>query len=95
MPQNNKKKIPERKCVGCGVSFPKKELIRIVRTPESKIELDFIGKKSGRGAYVCRKSECLSKARKAKRIERSLEIAIPEPVYDLLEAELKRYADEE
>jgi predicted RNA-binding protein YlxR (DUF448 family) len=65
--------------------FPKKELIRVVRSPEGEISLDFKGKKSGRGAYVCPKAECLKKARKAKRLERALESAITEDVYDKLE----------
>ena len=94
MPQVQKK-TPERKCVGCGNPFPKKELIRVVRTPEGSIELDFVGKKSGRGAYVCRNIECLVKARKAKRLERSLNTSIPEDVSAALEAELMQYAAKE
>ena len=82
------RKQPERRCLGCMQSFPKKELIRMVRTPEGNVELDFIGKKSGRGAYVCRNVRCFKKARKAKRFERSLECEIPEEVYDALESEL-------
>ena len=85
------KKVPERRCVGCGISFPKKELIRVVKTPEGSIELDFTGKKSGRGAYVCRNSECLKMARKAKRLEHSLSAAIPAEVCDALEAEMAKY----
>ena len=85
------KKIPERHCVGCGNPFPKKELIRVVKTPEDRIELDMTGKKSGRGAYLCRNSECLKKARKAKRIERSLSIGIPDEIYDSLEREMESY----
>ena len=84
--------MPERQCVGCGNPFPKKELIRVVKTPEGKIALDFTGKMSGRGAYVCRNSECLMKARKAKRLERSLNTSIPEEVSLSLEAELMQYA---
>ena len=90
MPQVQKK-TPERRCVGCGNSFPKQELIRVVRTPDGVIELDFVGKKSGRGAYVCRNTECLVKARKAKRLERSLNTSIPEEVSKALEAELTQY----
>ena len=86
------KKIPERRCVGCGNSFPKKELVRVVKTPEGRIELDFSGKKSGRGAYVCRNIECLKMARKAKRLEHSLSSVIPADVCDALEAEFKNYA---
>ena len=87
MPQD-KKKIPERKCVGCGNSFPKRDLIRVVKTPEDRVELDTVGKKSGRGAYLCHSTECLNKARKAKRLERSLDISISQEIYDALENEL-------
>lgn len=77
-----------RRCAGCGENFPKMELIRVVRSPEGDVSLDFTGKKSGRGVYVCKNSTCLKKARKAKRIERELEVAIPEAVWDALEAEM-------
>lgn len=70
-------------------SFPKKELIRLVRTPEGELVLDFTGKKSGRGAYICHNKACFAKARKAKRFEKNLECEIPEDVYVSLEAELK------
>lgn len=83
-----KKKIPERRCSGCGMSFPKPTLLRVVRAPDGSVSLDFTGKKSGRGAYVCRSVQCFRKARKAKRFERSLECEIPEEVYDALEREL-------
>lgn len=83
------KKYPERKCLGCGESKLKKELIRIVRSPEGEITLDFTGKKSGRGAYICRSFECLKKARKAKRPDHQLKTSIPDEIYDMLEAELK------
>ena len=82
------KKQPERRCTGCGEHFPKKELIRVVRTPEGNIELDAVGKKSGRGVYVCKKLECFKKARKAKRFESALECAIPEEVYERLTEEI-------
>ena len=94
MPQTQKK-MPERHCVGCGNPFPKKDLIRVVKIPDGSIELDFTGKKSGRGAYVCRNIDCLIKARKAKRLERSLNTSIPEGVSAALEAELKQYAAKE
>lgn len=83
-----KRKIPERRCSGCGESFPKSSLLRVVRAPDGSVSLDFTGKKSGRGAYVCRNVRCFKKARKAKRFERSLECEIPEEVYDALESEL-------
>ena len=82
------KKVPLRKCVGCMQSFEKKDLIRVVRSPEGEVSLDFSGKKSGRGAYVCRNATCLKKAIKSKRIERNLECSIPDEVYERLEGEL-------
>jgi predicted RNA-binding protein YlxR (DUF448 family) len=90
MAQNNQtlKKVPERRCVGCGEHFPKSELVRVLRTPEGEVVLDLTGKKSGRGAYICKKAACLKKARKSKRIEASLECAIPEAVYDRMEEEI-------
>ena len=83
------KKIPERRCLGCQKSFPKKELLRVVRSPEGEVSLDFTGKKSGRGAYICKNTACFSKARKAKRLEHALDVAIPDPVYEQMESELK------
>ena len=82
------KKIPQRRCVGCGEHFPKGELVRVLRTPEGEVTLDLTGKKSGRGAYICKKSACLQKARKSRRIESSLECSIPEEVYDRMEEEI-------
>ena len=82
------KKIPVRRCVGCGEHFPKGELVRVVRTPEGEVTLDLTGKKSGRGAYICKKSTCLKKARKSRRIETSLECSIPDAVYDRMEEEI-------
>ena len=76
------KKIPMRKCTGCGEMKPKIELIRVVKSPEGEISLDLTGKKSGRGAYVCRSKGCFDKARKAKRFEKAFETAIPDSVYD-------------
>ena len=87
MPQKIKK-VTERKCMGCNEKRPKKELIRIVRTPEGEILLDDKGKISGRGVYICPKKDCFVKSRKAKRFERSLEVEIPENVYDALENKL-------
>ena len=89
MADNQKiKKIPIRKCVGCNEAFEKKTLIRVVRSPEGEVSLDFGGKKSGRGAYVCRSAACLKKAMKSKRLERSLDCQIPSDVYERLEGEL-------
>jgi predicted RNA-binding protein YlxR (DUF448 family) len=70
------KKLPQRKCVGCGVSTNKSEMIRVVRSPEGEISVDLKGKKSGRGAYICKDEECLKKALKARKFERSLDIKI-------------------
>ena len=94
------KKVPLRKCTGCGEMKPKRELIRVVRTAEKLdengnvivsggISLDLTGKKPGRGAYVCQSPECFEKARKARRFERSLSCRIPEEVYDAMAEELK------
>ena len=82
------KKIPMRQCLGCNEHKPKKELLRVVRDPEGQVSLDFTGKKSGRGAYLCPSLRCLKKARKSRRIDRSLECAIPDEVYDRMEKEL-------
>lgn len=84
------KKIPMRMCLGCNEMKPKKELIRIVKSPEGDISLDFTGKKSGRGAYICRSSECLEKARKGKRLEKSLSCKIENSVYEVMTDELKK-----
>ena len=85
------KKIPMRQCLGCNEHKPKIELIRVVRTPEGETVLDFTGKKSGRGAYVCRSLSCLKKARRSKRLEKNLECAITDEVYDKMESEISRY----
>ena len=82
------KKIPMRQCLGCREMKPKRELIRVVRSPQGEISVDLTGKKSGRGAYICQNVECLRKARKAKRLERALECQIPDEVYGRLEEEL-------
>ncbi|MBR2929599.1 MAG: YlxR family protein [Clostridia bacterium] len=82
------KKVPVRRCVGCGEHFPKNTLIRVLRTPSGEIVLDLHGKASGRGAYVCKSALCLRRARKSGRISASLECPIPEEVYDRLESEI-------
>lgn len=84
----NKKKQPVRTCLGCGEPKEKKALIRIVRTPEGEILIDPTGKKSGRGAYICPDAECLIKAKKAHRLEKSFSCQIPEDIYLRLEEEL-------
>ena len=83
------KKIPARQCIGCMTSRPKKELVRVVRAPSGEISIDPVGKKPGRGAYVCYSVECLKKARKSRALERALEVSIPAEVYDAMEAELE------
>lgn len=82
------RKQPVRRCTGCGEHFPKKELVRVVRLPDGNIALDGGGKMSGRGAYICKNASCLKKARKARRLESSLECSIPDEVYERLEEEL-------
>ena len=83
-----KKKIPMRKCVGCGEMKPKKDLMRILKTESGEFLVDADGKKNGRGAYICRSVECLRKAVKSKGLERSFKQQIPEEVYDRLEKEM-------
>ncbi len=90
----NTKKIPERRCVGCQGTFSKKELIRVVRSPEGEISIDFTGKKSGRGAYVCKKETCFRKARKSGVIKRQLECEIAAELYDELEREIRLFEEE-
>lgn len=83
-----------RQCRGCNEHKPKAELIRVVRSPEGEISLDFTGKKNGRGAYLCRNAACFKKARKSRRIERELGVEVPEEVYESLERELEADAGE-
>ena len=82
------KKIPMRRCLGCNEHKPKNELLRVVRDPDGQVFLDFTGKKSGRGAYICKSVKCLRRAAKAKRIDKSLECTVPEEVYARMEKEL-------
>ncbi len=84
------KKIPMRKCVACQEMKPKKELLRVVRTPEKEIEIDQKGKKSGRGAYICVDLACLELAKKRKSLERALEVAISEEMYGQLKLEIEK-----
>lgn len=96
------KKIPMRKCVGCGEMKPKRDLARVVKAPDTKDEngeviekgglsLDLTGKKPGRGAYVCKNTECLEKAIKARRFERAFQGQIPEEIFDGIKEELKNF----
>ena len=83
------KKIPQRQCMGCRERKEKKAMIRVVRCTDGSVSLDFSGKLNGRGAYVCPDLECLKKAQTSKALERSLEVAIPQEVYDRLEKEME------
>ncbi|MGN1050857.1 MAG: RNase P modulator RnpM [Acutalibacteraceae bacterium] len=94
------KKVPMRKCMGCNMMFPKKDLVRVVKAPDIKdeqgfvtekgaVSLDLTGKKPGRGAYVCKNSDCLLKALKSKRIDRSLDVSVPPELFDEMEREMK------
>ena len=87
------RKIPTRQCLGCNEHKPKKELLRVLRTPDGEIILDFTGKKSGRGAYICRDVKCLRRARKSRRIDKNLDCVIPDEIYDRMERELEDHAD--
>ncbi len=83
------KKIPMRQCLGCREMKPKRELIRVVRSPEGAISIDLRGKANGRGAYICPDTQCLKKAIRAKALARALEVEIPQEIYDTLLAELE------
>ena len=82
------KKIPLRQCIGCGEMKRKKEMIRELKTTEDEIVIDATGRKNGRGAYICPSMECFKKAVKSKGLERSLKMAIPKEVYEVLEKEM-------
>lgn len=82
------KKLPQRMCIGCQTMKNKKELIRVVKGPEGDIKVDLTGKSAGRGAYICKSTECLDKAIKAKRFERAFETKISEEIYSRLREEL-------
>lgn len=82
------KKIPMRMCLGCGEMKPKKELVRVVKSKEGEISLDLIGKKQGRGAYICKSRECFDKARKSRKFEKEFSCKIEEELYNNMEKEL-------
>ena len=84
------KKIPMRRCTGCGEMKSKKKMIRVIRTAEGEILLDATGKKNGRGAYLCFSAECLEKAVKSRGLERSLKTPVPQEVYENLKKELEQ-----
>lgn len=83
------KKIPERTCMGCNMHKPKKDLIRIVKSKESVIEVDLTGKKNGRGAYICNSEECLNKLIKSKRLEKVFEMSISQEIYEEIRNSIK------
>ena len=83
------KKIPQRQCMGCRERKAKRDMIRVVRGTDGEVSLDFGGKKNGRGAYICPDMECLKKAIRSKALDRSLEVTIPEEVYDRLQKEME------
>ena len=88
------KKIPQRQCVGCREMKEKRALIRVVKSPEGEISLDFRGKKPGRGAYLCPDPACLARARKSKALERAFSTALPGEVYEALEGQMKAGEDQ-
>ncbi|MBD7910452.1 MULTISPECIES: YlxR family protein [Clostridium] len=83
------KKIPLRMCTGCMEMKPKKELIRVVKSPEGEVSVDLTGKKSGRGAYICKSAECFEKAVKTKRLSRNLDVSIDENIFNKLKEEIE------
>ena len=83
------RKIPQRQCLGCREMRNKRDLIRVVRSPEGELSLDFRGKKPGRGAYLCPSPDCLAQARKKRAVERALSSPMPPEVWDALEAQMK------
>ena len=87
------KKIPHRQCMGCRERKEKREMIRVVRSPEGSVSLDFRGKAPGRGAYICPDMGCLRKAIRSKALDRSLEVTIPEEIYARLEQEMEEGKD--
>ena len=84
------KKIPMRMCTGCHEMKPKKELIRVVKTPEGEIKVDFTGKLNGRGAYICRNVECFTKAQKQKSLSRAFECQISDEIYEQLKGSIEK-----
>lgn len=85
---HQKNKIPTRTCCGCRETFPKKDLIRVVRKTDGEADIDFTGRMNGRGAYICKNAECFRKARKSGSIARSLDMKITDDIYERLEKEL-------
>ncbi|OBR66817.1 nucleic-acid-binding protein [Paenibacillus oryzae] len=88
------RKVPLRKCVACQLMMPKRELIRVVRTPSDEVEIDLKGKKAGRGAYLCGKASCFKLARKSKALDRALKLPVGDDIYDSLENQFAAVEDE-
>ena len=84
------KRIPMRMCTGCREMKPKAELVRVVKTPDGEIKLDFTGKQSGRGAYICKDAECLLKAKKSNALARAFEMNVSAEIYEALDKELEK-----
>ncbi len=84
------KKVPMRSCCGCREKRPKRELVRVVRSPEGEVSLDITGRKVGRGVYLCNSKACLAKAKKSRALHRALECEIPEEVFERLEGEIEK-----
>ncbi len=91
----SQKKVPIRMCTGCREGKPKRALVRVVKSPDGTISVDLTGKKSGRGAYLCRSEQCLQKAKKQRSLERALECAISADIYERLSAEIEESCDDE
>ena len=89
------KKLPQRQCTGCREMKNKKEMLRVIRTPEGEIRLDTTGKMNGRGAYVCFSAECLQKAVKNHGLERSLKTAVPQEIYEDLKKEFEEFEEKQ
>ncbi|MDQ0337302.1 putative RNA-binding protein YlxR (DUF448 family) [Caldalkalibacillus uzonensis] len=90
-----RRKVPLRKCVACEEMIPKRELLRVVRTPEHEVKLDPTGKASGRGAYICATLACFQLARKKKALDRSLKVKVSDDIYATLEEEVKKWGNEQ
>lgn len=88
--EKKERKVPQRRCVGCGERFPKPALVRVVRSPSGEVALDFTGRAAGRGTYICRSAECFRKARRAGRFEQNLGCAVSPEIYDAIEGELDK-----
>lgn len=88
------RKIPVRMCTGCRESRPKTELVRVVRGPDGTVSVDLTGKKSGRGAYICRRTECLKRAKKSRALQRALECEVTEEIFQRVEKELLEGEDD-